>query len=573
MINLEKTQKIENAMLCKLNKQPILEIPINCIQSLERGIDKTPIIELKVNKYIIQQDNKKKIENPLYYELKNKRYILINNNEYFIIDEIKESKISEYKEIIAYGGEQILTRRQINIEDIGIQILDDDPNNDVYSLNTLLKEVGWSIGDVDIGVLYDFSALGLYTEDGLELFTEDNIPLSSEGILKMRWQESIDNNWLDFLKVEIAEQFNCLPVFDTINRKINLINLDTLGEEIKICLCRDNYIKSKEKVNNSDDLITVLKLKGNEELDIGAYVPTGYDFITNFSYFITTGEMSNELIQALNKYDKMVEIRHPQWKALVEEKTLKEKNLDIKRNQWQMSISTIEMHKRLIERYRLENMVAEENLEKVALAEEIDKELLLRHEVNELMSEIELLEQSIYNINILCKYETATDENGNLIFNESLLNELLEFIFVDIYKDDSYIDAEAMLESGRRKLEDKCKPTISISIDSVNFMNRLVDNNFRLTWNGELAFGDVISLIDEDDSHEEFYYFIGFKIDYNNNSLTLELSNKKANRDNARTINQWLKESKNSKKLLITNRYLFNNIKKNRLNMDNRKIQ
>lgn len=62
----------------------------------------------------------------------------------------------------------------------------------------------------------------------------------------MRWQESIDNNMLDFIREDIAQQFNCLPIFDATTRTIDLLDLDTLGEEIKICLCKDNYLKIKK---------------------------------------------------------------------------------------------------------------------------------------------------------------------------------------------------------------------------------------------------------------------------------------------------------------------------------------
>ena len=104
-------------------------------------------------------------------------------------------------------------------------------------------------------------------------------------------------------------------------------------------------------------------------------------------------------------------------------------------------------------------------------------------------------------------------------------------------------------------------------------MNRIIDNNFRLKWNGELCFGDIIVLVDDETNNEEYYYFIGYDIDYENNKLNLKISNKKSNRDNAKTINKWLKEMKNTKSLLTSNKYLFNDVKKNRLNIEKDNIQ
>lgn len=551
-MKVDNVTSIQNLVLCKLNKRPIGELDVSYVTTNENYIDETPKITLKIYKYFINQIDKKKEINPLYDEIKPKRYLLLNDKDYYIIEEIKESKISDMKEITVYSGEKILTRRNINLEDFGIQILDDDVDNNIYSLNTLLSEIGWKLGYVDETVVYTN--------------VKDKAP-------KLRWQESVSDDWLSFIKNDIADQFNCLPVFNANDRTIDLYDMNTLGEEIKICLSKDNYIKSKTKTNNSEELITLLKLKGADELNVEYHILGGYNFITNFSYFIETREMSDELISALAKYDEMVEIRTPIWQNLIDEKKSKEEELLINRNRWQISISTINCYKNTIDKYVLTKDVVNENRVKVQLSEELDNELILRLKIEELLEEIDLLQKSIDNINILCKYETCTDENGNLVFNEETLNELQEFIFVDTYSNDTFIDAKDLIEKGKSVLEEKCKPTLEVEIDSINFMNRIIDNDFRLKWNGELSFGDIIVLIDEDTEDEEYYYFLGYDIDYKNNSLSLRISNKKTLRENTKTINSWLKEMKKTKSLLTNNKYVFNKVKQNRLNINKGDIQ
>ena len=549
-INIKSIGQIESLVLCKVSRQPIMELPTSTIISIERTIDEVDKLTLKINKYIISQDGRKKINNLAYDEIKPKRYLLLNNNEYFIIEEIRVNKINGSLEEVAMSGEQILIRRPIDMEDFGVQILDDDIEQNIYSLNSLLKEVGWSLNYIDPSIVYN----------------EDESP-------RMRWQESVNTNYMEFIKNDLAEQFNFLPIFDSVNRKIDLLNLDTIGEEIKICLSKDNYVKSKTKTNNSEELITLLKLKGNEELDIGRYIIGGYDFLMDFSYFKETKEMSDELISALDKYDEMIKIRTPIWQELTEEKVSKETELALNRTKWQISISQIECYKRLIEQYILKEFVVEENETRVKLSQEMDNELILRLKIEDLLNEIQLLDESIDNINLLCKFETCTDENGNLVFNEELLMELQEFIFVDVYSDDSFVNADDLIEKGKSVLEEKSRPTIEVDIDSVNFLNRLVDNGYRLKWNGVLQFGDIVVLIDEDTDEEEYFYFLGFSIDYSNNTLNLKISNKKSSRENTKTINQYLKEMKKTKELLMNNRYLFNKTKQNRLNINKDDVQ
>lgn len=540
---------INSVILCKLNKEVIGELQESCVTSLESYIDEVPKIDLKIRKYITNQNDKKRIINPLYDEVKVKRYILLNDTEYYIIENIKNNKITNTKEVIAYKSEQRLTRFPINMEDFGVQILDDEPEQDVYSLDSLLREINWKLNHVDETIAY----------------TEDNIP-------KLRWQENVSTDWLDFIR-DLSEQFEFLPVFNEVDRTIDLYDINTLGEEIKICLSKDNYIKSKTKTDDGAELITLLKLKGSDELNIGYYILGGYDFITDFSYFIETKEMSDELISALAKYDEMIAIRTPIWQGLVDEKTAKETELTLNRNRWQMSISTIECYKNIINKYALSEDVVHETETRVLLSQEMDNELILRLKIEDLLEEIDLLQESIDNINLLCRYETCTDENGNLVFNENTLNELQEFIFIDIYSNDSFVDPDAMLEKGKSVLNERCRPTLEVEIDSINFMSRIIDNGFRLKWNGELNFGDIIILIDEDTDEEEYYYFLGYNMDYEDNSLTLKISNKKTLRENTKKINQWLKEIKKTKALLMNNKCIFNEVKKNELNMKGRDTQ
>ena len=548
-IDVRSIKQLESLVLCKLSKVVIGELPTTNVVSIERLLDETDRMVLKVEKYYVNQDGKQRIKNPLYDEIKPKRYLLLNDEEYFIIESIKESKLTGTKEVTAVSGEQVITNRVIMMDDFGVQIFEDDIENNVYSLKSLLKELNWELSEADDSLVYN----------------EDGSP-------KLRWQESVSSTWADFM-VQLAGQFNFIPIYDTLNRKVSLLDIDKMGEEIKICLCKDNYMRSKEKTKNAEDLITLLKLKGSDELDIASHILGGYDFLMDFSYFKEINEMTDELISHLDKYDEMIKIRTPQWQSLVAEKLEKETQLGLLRTRWQMSISTIDCYKGLINRYVLKDMVAEENETRVKLSEELDKELLMRLEIEELIEEITLLDESIANINLLCRFETCTDENGNLVFNENTLNELLEFIFVDIYQDDSFVNADDLIEKGKSILTERCRPTVQVEVSSINFLGRIVDNNFRLKWNGTLSFGDLIILIDEDTGEEELYYFLGYTIDYHSNHLDLRISNKKTLRDNTKTINQYLKDVKNHNTIITNNNNVLNQVKQNRLNMGDKETR
>ena len=144
-----------------------------------------------------------------------------------------------------------------------------------------------------------------------------------------------------------------------------------------------------------------------------------------------------------------------------------------------MSISTLERYKYEIQKYKLMEDTINESLTKVSYSNEADNELILRFGIDDIVSQIGFLEVAISEINKLCRYETCTDDSGRLIFNKQLLNELSEFIFMDEYKNDAFTDGNMLLEKGKKELGKRSKPTVSISVDSINFMNRIIDNNFR----------------------------------------------------------------------------------------------
>lgn len=132
-------------------------------------------------------------------------------------------------------------------------------------------------------------------------------------------------------------------------------------------------------------------------------------------------------------------------------------------------------------------------------------------------------------MNVLCTREGALDYVGHPIFTNELLDELKEFVYYDTYSDDSFIEAEELLKTGEKVLASKCMPTFEFTIDSANFMQRLIMNPTRKQWHGELGLGDVISLYDKEKDEEEFVYFVGWEAnyeDYNLISLNLTFSNK-----------------------------------------------
>lgn len=189
----------------------------------------------------------------------------------------------------------------------------------------LYDATGWHVGYVSPKVLYKSKETILDNVTG-EIIVE----LTKEE--KLRYQESVSSNWYDFINDDISEQFECFPVFNSYDKTVDLYDDEELGDDPNLILSYDNYLKSMEKEDDTEDITTVLTLSGNDDLTISEVNPSGDTYVENFSYFMENEEMSTELINALNKYYQMVNVRAVTWNQLRTEKEEKTATLTQKKN-------------------------------------------------------------------------------------------------------------------------------------------------------------------------------------------------------------------------------------------------
>ena len=553
MITVKGIEDKYSIELCKTNETPIGALPSDCLDSLTCKLCDLDEVKLTVHKYYYSNSGKIKLGFYLYDEIKPERIITLNNRK-FIIKSVEEDDKNKIKILLCYAKQKKLEKNTISVEDLGFYLMDSDEDQGIFNLDEYMyEETGWRFGHIDNEVRYN-----------------------SNGEPRLRWQESVEEDWYTYLNSTLAKQYNCITVFDDEHGLVNLYAIDNFGDDLKIFLSYDNYLKELSRTDNSSDIVTKLKLIGNEEK---CYIedanPTGLNYIENYSYFIESGDMSNELITALGTYDEMVKERTITWKELNAQVLEKQNELTIKKNEEYMAIENYKAQKKSYDYYASKVGTSEDSTGAyTSLAEQLapivaqykeDVERLYL-EVKNLEEDIANLNASIKQINILCRKPTATDSNGDLIFNQQLLNELKLFIYSDTYADDSFYDAEEMLEVGKRNLELSCKPTVSWNISVADFTARLRIPN-RVKWNGTLGLGDVIGLYDTETGEETFVYVIEYTKDFKSKSLSLTLSNKKGNENAFKVVNDLLKQGKLAIKQLSKINWISNDIKYNRWNM------
>ena len=537
--------------LCKVNKTPICTIDSKFIDNITRSLNEIDKIDLTIPK-TIKDGYMKNIINPLWNEIKDERLICLNGKDYFVIKTNSFGTDDNKKSITAYSREYKLSKIDIIVEDIAFMLMGKDEENGIYSLNEYMKaETGWKFGHIDDTVIYDIDNEGNKRE-------------------KVRIQTSVNKRWYDYIDSDVCEGYNCIATYDTDKKEINLYDINTVAENIQLYLSNDNYINKLSRTEGSENLVTRLTLVGNDEMDIINETVTGYPYIEDYSYFKDNGEMSEELSNHLDKYYEMITIRTPIWQNLVKEKQDKMTILTRKKTDLYVIYGEISSLKAIKDAYRDNKDTVNEAITAAEITKKIDEQTVLEVEIKRLEEDINNLTDSILNINILCKRETSTDENGQLIFTEETLDELKEFIYCDTYTNDSFLDVKDLIKAGERELSIKCYPETSYEIDVKNFINRIIGNGFNQHWKGDLGLGDVVILYDEDLDKEVFLYVTDYVQNPNKeDGLSITLSNKKYKDKDIRTIADKLKEGSLAMRTIQRKSYLMNEQKYNRINMKN----
>lgn len=546
-IIIKELKPIQKITLTKLNGDVIAEIPIFYLTEESRNIDEVDTITFTIPLRYRDNFSKKMVNYYVYDEVIAERLICVDG-EYFVIKEINENQSNHTKEITAYGLEKKLEKNTIALSDCGLMLKDKDEDTHVYSFDEYLyQQTGWRLGHID-----------------------DSVRYMDNGEPKMRMQEETNTSFYSFITETIAEQFCCVPIFDRKNKLINLYDIDGFGNDLKLVLNKDNYLKSLEKTFNSSDIVTRLILEGNEEECIVEEAnPTGLNYIENYSYFIENEDMSKELIRALKLFEELTPKRMEKWKEYVSLKAQKNSELSTLDSSENILMTKCNQLQNIIDGYT--DMETEEEY---YLLDDIKSELdvsnlelqSISSQIYKIERELKELDIKINRLNKLCRRETSEDEAGNLLFNENLLSELKDYIYYDTYSDDSFVDANELIKTGKNILESKCKPTVEFSIDSVNFVNRLLGDKTRLSPEIQLGLGDIISTYDKERDKEELVFFTGWTMNYEDNKLDLTFSNKKTNKEDTRVIADLLKKSKETKKIISVNKWLWNKQKYNKVN-------
>lgn len=130
-------------------------------------------------------------------------------------------------------------------------------------LDLVLEETGWTVGNI-----YGLSD-GDYT------------------LANMKCQIDADENKYSVLTQTISQNTRCIVTFDILNRRVNMIPVEQLGEDTGTVLSYENLVNQLNISATDDRLSTRVYVSGGDGLDI-AQVNYGMSYIDDLSYKLNT---------------------------------------------------------------------------------------------------------------------------------------------------------------------------------------------------------------------------------------------------------------------------------------------
>lgn len=396
-------------------------------------------ITFEAVKYIDKQ------EVEYYSYLENKRKVQVEGIGEFVITNISENNngFKKYKTVTMKSSEYELSYDSLY------------DMNGTYQLYSWVKPEGTILHEV------------------IKIFPDWKVGVIDDDIFgKYRTFEADEVNVYQWLMGDVSKAYECIFVFDTVNKTISAHTVDKLVEKTDIYLTFDNLLKSADIDTSSEDIYTVLDVKGEDSVSINRVNPMGDSRIYNFGHYKNEKWMNPELITAINRWEEKVKNYKPSYaekytKYLTNNDTLLTLNVELEKLQGEKK--NWETVKEVREEQGLDYKDIEQEISKVQV-----KINAKEQEINTLNTATKAIKEEINNIIEDCSFETN--------FTEQQHKSIKSFISRTTYENTSFIYTSAMTEQqkqqmcedlmaqGEQVLNTSSRPKNTFSIESVNFL-------------------------------------------------------------------------------------------------------
>jgi predicted nucleic acid-binding Zn-ribbon protein len=219
-------------------------------------------------------------EVPYYDDVIGMRIVELKGiGQFTLVDpQVSDDGISKIKSCTGYSLEYEFAYKKLTLPSDTYNFYDITANENTLMSIILEKMPSWSIGSI-----------------------------ATTLIGKYRTFEVSNENLYNFIKDTVQSTYNCIFDFDTINRKIYVIDASDSAASKAVFISLNNLASKIEVTEDTENIATRLDVNGADGVNIRDVNPCGTNKIINLDYFMNTTNFSGELIDKYNKWKKVVE--------------------------------------------------------------------------------------------------------------------------------------------------------------------------------------------------------------------------------------------------------------------------
>ena len=334
-----------------------------------------------------------------------------------------------------------------------------------------------------------------------------------------------------FMMKDVQKAYECVFEFDYENKTISLKAVENAVLPVDIYLSHDNLLKDITIEMLSSDMVTALSVYGKGNLSINQVNPIGGDTIYDFSHYMTTDWMSQELIDAIESWEYSINANQDEYARLMTRLiTYNAEKLELegasKPENPDPEMPPESAHIGWGLRALQDEAIAYEGLiaAKIEAGQTYEEEFAELTRINSLIAEKTIIVNDkisqiddtlllLQDLNSLLAIENA--------FTTEQLIELNRFMMSSVYTNENLIQtdimtpgevqaqAQQLYEKGKDILSKVSEPQYKFSVDSANF---IFDKKFSV-FTGLLGLGNSITI--EINSVQKLSYPILLGIDFN----------------------------------------------------------
>lgn len=452
-------------------------------------------------------------------------------------------------------------RRLVFVQDIGYFIItnvSDRFNNGVWQKDVTARSIEAECEQRQVPFIedgtYRFSTgsgnTGLFNMivDNLPLWTIGHVDSTVASRYRTFEDVSTDTNCLSFMLQDMQNAYECIFVFDIINRVIDVYSQDNYVVRTNIHITPDDLVDSLTVSEDADDLYTAISVYGQNNLTINAINPTGGNTLYNFDYYKSW--MSPALSTAVGNWQTAIDNAKDNYYSA----NLTYFNDMTSLSNLQMQLETYETQLSLYQKMS-DNLTAEGGTYNaqayndaitaaggtpISISGSISEiKSRIASKVNEVKSSINTTQASIESTSSVVESDLAAvtsiqaSVNMNRFLTPSQVAELTSYIYEGSYTDEYITTTENMTYSQQfaqmKELYDRAvkqlrrvsSPTQQFSVDAENF---IFEKRFA-AWSEQIETGCLINVeLHEGDVAQLF--LTNMTINYDDKTLSMTFGNR-----------------------------------------------